>query len=89
MAIRPECGYCGCTLSYEVYGASYATIDHVEPRRLGGTDARSNKTLACQGCNHLKGHERWPAPAFTLADLLPVAQTNEQDVYEEDLYGGW
>ncbi len=42
------CQYCGSR-------APYLTIDHVIPRRLGGTHEWENLVAACPSCNHRKG----------------------------------
>jgi 5-methylcytosine-specific restriction endonuclease McrA len=42
------CQYCG-------QRASYLTVDHVIPRRLGGQHAWNNLVAACPSCNHRKG----------------------------------
>jgi 5-methylcytosine-specific restriction endonuclease McrA len=42
------CQYCG-------QRASYLTIDHVIPRRLGGNHSWQNLVAACPACNHRKG----------------------------------
>jgi 5-methylcytosine-specific restriction endonuclease McrA len=42
------CQYCGQKVSY-------LTIDHVVPRRLGGTHSWDNLVAACPACNHRKG----------------------------------
>lgn len=42
------CQYCG-------QRASYLTIDHIVPRRLGGAHAWENLVAACPACNHRKG----------------------------------
>jgi 5-methylcytosine-specific restriction endonuclease McrA len=42
------CQYCGRQ-------ASYLTIDHVIPRRLGGKHDWDNLVAACPACNHHKG----------------------------------
>lgn len=42
------CQYCG-------QRASYLTIDHVIPRRLGGNHTWQNLVAACPLCNHRKG----------------------------------
>ncbi len=69
--LRPQCAYCECELSYEQYGSSYATIDHIRPKKAGGRESRENKTLACIHCNRLKAaSESWPAPKFNLQDLF-------------------
>lgn len=42
------CQYCGLR-------ASVLTIDHIVPRRLGGTHSWENLVAACPACNHRKG----------------------------------
>jgi len=42
------CQYCGKILPY-------LTIDHIVPRRLGGTHEWDNVVAACPACNHRKG----------------------------------
>ena len=42
------CQYCGTD-------NSYLTIDHVIPRRLGGSHSWENLVAACPSCNHHKG----------------------------------
>lgn len=46
-----RCSYCGEPLTEET-----ATMDHVIPRHLGGTDDVDNLTLACEKCNRGKGN---------------------------------
>lgn len=36
-----------------------ATIDHKIPLHLGGLNNSNNYVLACEPCNHKKGHEIW------------------------------
>jgi 5-methylcytosine-specific restriction endonuclease McrA len=43
-----RCQYCG---QY----TPYLTIDHIIPRRLGGSHAWDNLVAACPACNHRKG----------------------------------
>ena len=42
------CQYCGKRVPY-------LTIDHVVPRRLGGSHTWDNLVAACPSCNHRKG----------------------------------
>jgi len=42
------CQYCG-------QHAAYLTIDHIVPRRLGGSHSWENLVAACPSCNHRKG----------------------------------
>ena len=54
------CYLCGieCTIyrgQHSGYQRSDAlTIDHVQPRSLGGTDALDNLAVACSVCNNIK-----------------------------------
>jgi 5-methylcytosine-specific restriction endonuclease McrA len=42
------CQYCG-------QKATYLTVDHIVPRRLGGQHSWENLVAACPYCNHRKG----------------------------------
>ena len=42
-----ECAVCAAT--------SYLEVDHVIPKRLGGTDERANLQVLCRACNGSKG----------------------------------
>jgi len=55
LAHKPWCRWCGKKLS-----ASTATIEHVQPLSLGGSNSRSNMELACRPCNSTRGNDvRW------------------------------
>lgn len=83
--VRPECAYCGVALSCSEYGSNYATIDHIAPRSRGGADILSNKTLACLHCNRCKANATdWPAPTFTLADILPRPEPSCEEEFDYD-----
>lgn len=47
---HPFCRFCGNRVSWR-----NSTLDHLLPRRRGGTDDRSNLRLACRQCNRTKG----------------------------------
>ena len=52
------CHYCGCHTELDpIYAGypQYATIDHIIPHALGGSNDLSNKVLACLQCNGSKG----------------------------------
>ena len=49
-----ECIYCG-----KSHPESGLTIDHVHPRRYGGSDIISNCVPACVECNQSKGSQYW------------------------------
>jgi len=50
------CAY--CSLWFE---RRFMTIDHIIPKRDGGTNALKNLTLACWLCNQLREGDRPPA----------------------------
>lgn len=54
---RGRCVYCGVevTNSPGKPQPTSATCDHFIPRSKGGHDGKSNKVLACYGCNQAKG----------------------------------
>ena len=49
-----ECIYCG-----KSHHEHDLTIDHVHPRRYGGSDISSNCVPACRECNRSKGSQNW------------------------------
>ena len=49
---RRRCVYCGAV---EADGVRLS-VDHVEPRYLGGDDSHGNVVTACRDCNREKGH---------------------------------
>ena len=53
------CGYCGVS---EVYAGSELTIDHFQPRSIGGGEDENNLVYACIKCNQYKG-DFWPTDA--------------------------
>lgn len=46
-----KCCYCDRAL-----GLTTATLEHVVPRSLGGTNALDNLKLACESCNRARGN---------------------------------
>jgi len=48
------CGICGLEISNP---ETTMTVDHIIPRRYGGTDARANLQPAHSICNQMKGDE--------------------------------
>ncbi len=62
------CQYCGTE-------TAHLTIDHVLPRRLGGTHAWGNLVAACPTCNHRKGGRTMEQAGMRLinAPRAPVA----------------
>ncbi len=54
---RRRCFYCGIhlALTHDMPG-EYATLDHIKPRSLGGSNKQDNFVLACEPCNRTKGN---------------------------------
>lgn len=50
-AIHKPCALCGKNLAYHE-----ATVDHIQPRSWGGSDAPENYQLLCERCNTAKGN---------------------------------
>ncbi|GAC1310560.1 MAG: hypothetical protein NVSMB27_47490 [Ktedonobacteraceae bacterium] len=46
------CGYCGVR---ESDAGAELTIDHFQPRSVGGADVLENLVYCCHGCNEFKG----------------------------------
>ena len=44
-----KCAYCGCEISLKDM-----QIDHIKPKRSGGTDDEDNLNPSCRLCNHYK-----------------------------------
>jgi 5-methylcytosine-specific restriction endonuclease McrA len=70
-----RCIHCGSHLTIGARGETYgATVEHIEPRTHGGTDALDNVALACARCNQQKG-ARLDARRRTDATLSEVIET--------------
>jgi 5-methylcytosine-specific restriction endonuclease McrA len=58
-----RCAYCGCELTLSpTHAPDVATVDHITPKRLGGTNVSRNLLTVCRTCNCSKGGrtlERW------------------------------
>ena len=50
-----HCAYCGLDLLTDFDALFGASVDHVKPRRHGGSDDADNLVAACRTCNQLKG----------------------------------
>lgn len=48
----PYCHWCGCKVTVNT-----STVEHVIPLHRGGLDNANNRVLACQPCNHKRGHD--------------------------------
>jgi 5-methylcytosine-specific restriction protein A len=51
-------------------------VDHVVPRRLGGTDELSNLQLLCVQCNLSKGGRFFSKPRTPMTPLVPFIPEN-------------
>lgn len=51
-----QCQYCGIQMHI---GHKLLTIDHVTPRRLGGSILPKNMVCSCRICNEQKGHRTY------------------------------
>ena len=71
------CQYCGQT-------SARLTIDHVKPRRLGGTHLWDNVVAACPRCNHQKGGR-----TLSEARMQLLHQPVEPSPTATYLYGGY
>lgn len=51
------CQYCGLSGvgSFEQWNRAWFAIDHVTPKKHGGTDDASNLVVSCHACNSIKG----------------------------------
>ncbi len=49
-----RCAYCGGAMQVQEGGPCAATIEHVQARSQGGSDARDNLVAACRGCNEAR-----------------------------------
>ncbi|MBM4900843.1 HNH endonuclease [Vibrio parahaemolyticus] len=51
------CQYCGWSGAndFESWNRGWLTIDHIKPRKHGGTDEHDNLVVACHTCNSVKG----------------------------------
>jgi predicted phage-related endonuclease len=72
---QPNCRWCNCKLT-----EATATIEHLVPLAVGGTNDRNNLALACEGCNQARGHDATLTAAEIVAKknalALPSAAIN-------------
>jgi 5-methylcytosine-specific restriction endonuclease McrA len=52
-----KCAYCGIDGSgdFQIWFNANFAVDHIKPRKFGGTDHPDNLALACHSCNLYKG----------------------------------
>lgn len=73
------CQYCGQKVSY-------LTIDHVVPRRLGGTHTWDNLVAACPACNHRKGGRTLEQAQMRLLQMPTVPPTSARYLFARHLH---
>jgi 5-methylcytosine-specific restriction endonuclease McrA len=50
-AVGTQCPRCGVVMGRGIRNPSAATVDHIVPLRLGGTNDRGNFRVLCLRCN--------------------------------------
>lgn len=60
-----RCAYCGGKIKIE-----RMHIDHITPKRSGGTDEPSNLNPSCYSCNNYKQGDKLESFRFMLANLI-------------------
>lgn len=55
-----RCCYCGIRLSETPFQKDSATIEHVVPRKWGGSNKEDNLVIACGECNVRRADNFWP-----------------------------
>ncbi len=75
-----KCIHCNSRLVVSLTGETEATVEHIVPLTLGGTDALDNVALACKRCNNLKGKRMdWRGANDPKRQALTIAlQTKRQ-----------
>lgn len=59
--------------------APFIRIDHITPKKAGGTDNTNNLTTSCARCNYLKA-------SHSLTDFLTLAKQKKKYHYDEYKY---
>lgn len=72
------CQYCGQRFPY-------LTIDHVIPRRLGGSHSWQNLVAACPACNHRKGGRTAEQAQMRLLHLPEEPPSSAQYLFSRHL----
>ena len=71
---NPYCVFCGCMTYYKEAcdPGIRATVEHLFPRSLGGSDHPSNLAISCYACNKSRGASLGPPPRVKAEDLRYV-----------------
>lgn len=64
-------GFCEYCLSQEKYASQGFSVDHIIPKKAGGSDDPGNLCLACQGCNNFK-YTKTEALDPTTGEVVPL-----------------
>ena len=78
-----RCGYCGVS---EAHAGGELTVDHFQPRVVGGGEDDDNLVYACIKCNQYKG-EFWPTEAdleMRRRVLHPLLEDLSQHIIENE-----
>lgn len=62
-----QCGYCGDHMGNDWSGNPKAHIDHIKPRRAGGSDLPPNLIYACRECNIQKRNDHYSTLKLKIA----------------------
>lgn len=84
------CHLCGLPIPSWIVAAShplYGTVDHVQPRSLGGTNRAENRSPAHRCCNNLRGTREIDSNLRT--ECLAVAIASFCDVHEMPRTAKW
>lgn len=81
-----RCGYCG--IEESAAGGEF-TVDHYQPRSVGGTDELENLVYCCYRCNQYKG-DSWPTTRESAAGyfvLRPSEHNIANHIHENQITG--
>jgi 5-methylcytosine-specific restriction endonuclease McrA len=70
-----KCCWCGVQCVTESNQSNSATIEHIQPRSLGGADEQENYAMACSRCNNKRGTL---SVESMLAKILHVATKDKE-----------
>jgi len=79
-----KCAYCGLDGSrdFETWFNANFAVDHIKPRKCGGTDDPENLALACHSCNLYKGAIRCES-IEEAKEAIRKKKRQAQDWYEK------
>jgi hypothetical protein len=83
-----RCYYCACAMSLARGLPHTATVDHMTPKSLGGSNRRANLVAACHRCNDLKGAMTVDAFQAKYPDLKGAARKRKGRSVRKALMAG-